>query len=137
MKTNAFCGGRMQSVDILPCDWIETRRQKYVHRPHRAAVIIPRRSTAWIRVSWIFLEKSVRPLAGKVWTSNELKEPRRHKVESGHGRREARLTRIFRLDDPALLGMFGMHTIVQTKSGTSPTARTSEPVAATQTSSAR
>ena len=37
------------------------------------------------------------------------------KVESGHGRREARLTRIFRLDDPAQLGMFGMHTIVQTK----------------------
>ena len=38
-----------------------------------------------------------------------------NKVESGHGRREARLTRIFRLDDPAQLGMFGMHTIVQTK----------------------
>ena len=37
------------------------------------------------------------------------------KVESGHGRREARLTRIFRLDAPAQLGMFGMHTIVQTK----------------------
>ena len=39
----------------------------------------------------------------------------RKKVESGHGRLEARLTRIFRLDDPARLGMFGMHTLVQTR----------------------
>ena len=29
--------------------------------------------------------------------------------------RDARLTRIFRLDDSAQLGMFGMHTLVQTQ----------------------
>lgn len=36
-------------------------------------------------------------------------------VETGHGRRETRLTRLLRLDAPAQLGMFGMHTPVQTK----------------------
>lgn len=43
------------------------------------------------------------------------KENEDKKAESGHGRREAHLTRIFRLDDPAQLGMFGMHTLVQTR----------------------
>ena len=37
------------------------------------------------------------------------------KVETGHGRREARLTQIFKLDDPAQLGTFGMRTLVQTR----------------------
>jgi hypothetical protein len=34
---------------------------------------------------------------------------------NGHGRKEARQTRIFKLDDPAQLGMFGMRTLVVTR----------------------